>query len=330
MTAGRGAAPFVISARKGESSLTICDEDLRVCRDHLAAVQVIAFAGQVADQAARLEHEQAPGGNVPGIEPDFPEAVVEARGDVGEIERGGTGSPDARRMHDHRPHHRQIGVEVAAIAKREAGADQAFAQMLALADADAAVVQIRAAPARRGEQVVAHRIEDHGLRDHAAVRERDRHAVLREPVEEVRRSVQRVDDPHVLGRRIPAMGRAFLCENRVVRIGCEHGLDDRCFRRAVHLADEVLRALRRDGEQVDIARAAIDDVAGAACRLDGGREHRVHEGNAARGPRRRGGRERRYSNRSPIRPAALTIARLEPMANASTSLHASIGSASCS
>ena len=77
---------------------------------------------------------------------------------------------------------------------------------------------------------------------------------------------------------VPALGRAFLCENRVVRIGREQRLDDRRFRCAVHLADEVLRALRRDREQVEIARAAIDDVAGAACRLDGGREHRVHGG----------------------------------------------------
>ena len=53
-------------------------------------------------------------------------------------------------------------------------------------------------------------------------------------------------------------------------------LDDRRFRRVVDLAHEILGALGRDGEQVEIARAAIDDIAGAARCLHRGREHGMH------------------------------------------------------
>ena len=50
----------------------------------------------------------------------------------------------------------------------------------------------------------------------------------------------------------------------------------RPFRFAVHFAHKILGPLRRDREQVEVARAAIDDVAGAACRLDGDGKHRMH------------------------------------------------------
>ena len=83
--------------------------------------------------------------------------------------------------------------------------------MLALGDADAAVVQERAAPARRREEIVAHRVVDHAVRDLAAVRERDRNAVLRKAVQEVGRAVERIDDPDVFRVGVGAFGGAFLC-----------------------------------------------------------------------------------------------------------------------
>ena len=57
-------------------------------------------------------------------------------------------------------------------------------------------------------------------------------------------------------------------------------LDDRRLGRMIDLADVILRTLGGDRQQVEIARAARDDVAGAACRLDGRGEHRVHESGA--------------------------------------------------
>ena len=60
-------------------------------------MQVVAVAGKVADQAAGLEHEQASGRDVPRVEPHLPEPVVEARGDIGEIERRGARAGAGRR-----------------------------------------------------------------------------------------------------------------------------------------------------------------------------------------------------------------------------------------
>ena len=54
-------------------------------------------------------------------------------------------------------------------------------------------------------------------------------------------------------------------------------LDDRSLGRTVDLAHEVLRTLGGNRQQVEIARATRDDVAGAACGLDGRGQHRVHE-----------------------------------------------------
>ena len=221
-------------------------------------------------------HEQAARGDIPRVEPHFPEAVVEARRDVGEIERGGAGPAQPRGALDHRLHHLEIGVEIAAVAERKARADEAVAQMRAPRHADPVIVEERAAPARRREEVVAARIVDHRLRDLAPVREGDRHAVLRKAVQEVGRAVERIDDPDVLGRRVGALRRAFLGEDRVVRIRGEQRLDDLALRLAVDLAHEVLRALRGHGQQVEVARAAVDDVAGAARRLHRDRERGMH------------------------------------------------------
>ena len=150
--------------------------------------------------------------------------------------------------------------------------------MLTARHANAPIVEECAAAARRREQVVANRVEDHALRDHAFVRERDGNAVLRKAVEEICGAVERVDDPHMLGRQILVATRAFLGEDRVIRIGRMQGFDDDPLGLAVDFTHVILRALGGDGEQVEIAGAAIDDVACAAGGLHGRREHRMHVG----------------------------------------------------
>ena len=64
--------------------------DLRVARHHLALVEVVGLAGEVADQAAGLGDDQRARGDVPGVQPGLEEAVVPARGDITQIERGRT------------------------------------------------------------------------------------------------------------------------------------------------------------------------------------------------------------------------------------------------
>ena len=143
--------------------------------------------------------------------------------------------------------------------------------------ANPAIVEKRAAPARRREKIVPARIVDHGLCHLAAVRERDRNAVLRKTMEIVRGAVEWIDDPDVLGVDVRILRRAFLRQDRVIRIRREDRLDDLPFRLAVDLAHEILRPLRRDGEEIEIAGAAIDDAAGAPRGLHRDGERGMHE-----------------------------------------------------
>src|SRR5262245_29319327 len=93
------------------------------------------------------------------------------------------------------------------LAKREAGADQGFAERRTLRHADAAIVEECAATLARGEELVAARVVDHRLGDRAAMAQRDGNRVLRKAVDEVGGAVERIDDPGVV--RI-AMGTGLL------------------------------------------------------------------------------------------------------------------------
>src|SRR6266496_6209176 len=55
-------------------------EDLGIRRDHLPAVQIVAFAGQVTDETARFLDQKASCRDIPRVQTHFPEAVVEAGG----------------------------------------------------------------------------------------------------------------------------------------------------------------------------------------------------------------------------------------------------------
>lgn len=93
---------------------------------------------------------------------------------------------------------------------------------------------LRKAPRPREavEKLIAGRVVDDGLRDQVSVAQRDRDRILREPVDEVRRPVERVDDPRVL--RVAARAGLFR-QHGVVGVGLEQHLDDRALGRMIHL-----------------------------------------------------------------------------------------------
>src|SRR5207244_3735518 len=78
------------------------------------------------------------------------------------------------------------------------------------------------------------------------------------------------------GVDVRILRRAFLRQDRVIRIRREDRLDDLPFCLAVDLAHEILRPLRRDGEEIEIAGAAIDDAAGAPRGLHRDGERGMH------------------------------------------------------
>ena len=220
-----------------------------------------AGAAEVADAATGLAHQQHAGGDVPGLHPGLEVAVGAAAGHVGQVERGGTGAADV------------LGLDAAARARipgargarsRSRGGKPVISiapgQVLALADADALVVEHRAAAAAGGEQLVAQRVED---RRRAAVR-RSR------PGRSTRTSAG--SRAGSCWCRRAGRSRRWHCpcpaappsspRTATVRIGAAQFLDHRLLGLVVHLAGVIHAVLLDHVDRVELVHAAQEDVAG--------------------------------------------------------------------
>ena len=182
--------------------------DVGVARAEMAGLEIGVRAVQVADHAACFGDQQAACGHVPRFEPGFKEAVVAPCGHPRQIQRGRTGAAQAGGLLDQLFENRQVGIHVFETGVGEAGANQAVGKVQAFGDAQALVVEERAAPARGGEQFVFDRVVHHCLGDDAIVLQRDGHGELRKAVQKIGRAIQRIDDPQEL--RL-ALGAALFC-----------------------------------------------------------------------------------------------------------------------
>jgi hypothetical protein len=149
------------------------------------------------------------------------------------------------------------------------------AKMPQFADPDAAIVELRTSAARCGEQFLAHGIVDYPVFDVLLVLDRDRYREMRHAVQEIRRAVQRVDDPQVVVAGLPA---AFLGENTVVGIGSVCDRDDFLFGQPIHLADEIVALFALDAQCVDAFHMAYDHIAGGARGTDRNVQHGMNHG----------------------------------------------------
>ena len=127
-------------ARIGGQHLHQLAVNLGRATDHLALEQVVAFAGEVADQTTGLGDHQGACGNVPGVQAGLKKTVVKTRCDVTKIERRSAGTAQASAaLHDFFKH-LHVTFEVITFAKREACADECVGQPQAFAHAQAAIV----------------------------------------------------------------------------------------------------------------------------------------------------------------------------------------------
>ena len=252
-------------------------KDLRAGGDDVALVQVVRFAAEFTDDAARFRDHQGAGGDIPWLQAFFVEAVQAAASDVGQVQCGRAGATYALAAFTHDRVHLQVFIQRAGAAGHVAGAQQGVRDAVQLGHADAFFVQVGAGALGGREQVVAYRIVDDGLRDDAAMRERDRDAVLRETVDKVGGAIDRVDDPliFILVVRVGGSSR-FLSQERVVRVGFGQHLDDGLFGRLVDVGDEIVMLFFRDDDAVEVKRGAIDDGGAAAGGFDRRVEHWVH------------------------------------------------------
>src|SRR5262245_45755826 len=118
---------------------------LRIAANDVAVEEIIRFAGEIGDEAARFEYQQRASGHVPQREPELPEAVDATAGDVRQIERGGARPAHASAFLDDALEHAQVGIEVVDGAKRKPDPDQTLAHLDAARDADPSVIEEGAA-----------------------------------------------------------------------------------------------------------------------------------------------------------------------------------------
>src|SRR5260370_26319534 len=144
---------------EGDGAHLIVDEAVR-CEDDKAA-EMVRISREIGDFPASFLDEQDSGRGVPLLEAEFPEAVEAARGDRGEIERGGAIAAHAVGAL------REVAVVLKirarfAVAHRETGAEQTGVKGCDFGDVDFFAAERRAFTARGGEKLVVERIEDDG------------------------------------------------------------------------------------------------------------------------------------------------------------------------
>ncbi len=119
--------------------------------------------------------------------------------------------------------------------------------------------------------------------DLGTMRERDRHGVVRESVDEIGRAVDRVDDPLESAAFARAMDLArFLAEDRVFRKGRAQRRDDRVLGLVVGFGADVAMRFRMGGQALQVARGVDDHRSRAAGGTYGDSEDGIRgHGNAA-------------------------------------------------
>jgi hypothetical protein len=70
-------------------------EQLGIGGNDIAPLQVIVPADEVTAKAAGFLYQQDTRRHVPDVKPDFPEAVQSPGSNIGQVQAGGTGAPDA-------------------------------------------------------------------------------------------------------------------------------------------------------------------------------------------------------------------------------------------
>ena len=156
---------------------------------------------------------------------------------------------------------------------RHASADDAVGHVAAGGDAQAAVVDEGAGAALGGVEFVGGRVEHHAGDRHAVAFKRHRDGEDRDRVQEVGRSVKRVDHPAVL--LVLAGHLATLLHQEAV--GGTHPLqllEQRLLRALVGGRDEIAGAFHRHLQVLDLAEIAGKTASGLADGLD----HDVEEG----------------------------------------------------
>src|SRR5262249_14302826 len=152
--------------------------------------------------------------------------------------------------------HREVSVDVLNIrAVGKARADERTLEPTLLAHADAVILEMRALAARGREELLPHGVVDDRVLEPTANLAGDGHRKRGKTVQEIRRAIERIDDPH----RVAFAGlAALLGEKRVLRVELSDLRDDLVFGGPVDLGDEIVAALRGDLQAFQAIHAPDD------------------------------------------------------------------------
>src|SRR5277367_2054025 len=237
-----------IQTAPGKHILKQCNDfliDDPVRGEHFPAIELERAAIKTSYRAAGFEHQQRPGGGIPGIEVEFPVTIHAAACGVCQIERSRSGAANAMRAQ------RDLVVEVdvrilVAGAAGKSGGQQAFRQIIRTRYLYFLSIQIRAFSLLRDEELIARGIVDYASDQCAvfvrgqscrAVLKAERYAEYRKAMREICRAIQRIDIPAILA--VELIARSFFAVNAMVRKMRVHALDDQLFRGAVSYGDKI-------------------------------------------------------------------------------------------
>ena len=127
---------------------------------------------------------------------------------------------------------------------RETGGHQTLAQLLRAGNLQAAPIEVSAPTAFGGVEIIARGIVNHPRNHFAATGEPERDAKHREAMREIRRSVQGINVPAILGGR--GVAAAFFSHDAVLGKVALQPLHDQSFGAAVRRRDEVRSTLVSD------------------------------------------------------------------------------------
>ena len=153
---------------------------------------------------------------VPGIQIELPEAVIASAGNIGQVERCRTCSPQAVRAQCDLVIEVNIGILVPFVAG-ETGAEQGFCQACRFRHVDGRCRS--ASRPGRARRKTSHRVSGRRERPLSScvilAHQRDGDAKHGKAVRKIRGAIERIDIPAILGFRIAA--GAFLADDAVLR-----------------------------------------------------------------------------------------------------------------
>ena len=135
------------------------------CADDVAALEPALAAGEVADHSAGLADQQRAGGDVPRREMQLEEAVENAGGRVGEIERCRAGPAYTFRDTNNALEYLAINRHEFLCSKRKARGQERSFDGLLIGDVHPLAIAERARAALGGEEEIAQRLVDEAGND---------------------------------------------------------------------------------------------------------------------------------------------------------------------